>query len=182
MIDSPSRALAPITFVLGGARSGKSAFAETLANTADQPVYLATASADDNEMTERIRQHRVRRGPHWQTIEEPLDLTGTIAQHSAPANCILIDCLTLWLANLMQADRDIARASDCLLSGLRKAPGAVILVSNEVGLGIVPDNRLARDFRDHAGRLHQSVAGIAQRAYFIVAGLPITLKDTIGER
>lgn len=165
------------TLILGGARSGKSAYAESLFDgVPGTPVYLATATAGDDEMAERIRRHRARRGDRWRTVEDPLDLAGALDRDSGPESPILVDCLTLWLSNLMAADRDVDAETARLVSALGRTRGPVVLVSNEVGHGIVPDNALARRFRDEAGRLHQAVAGIADRVVFVVAGLPRILK------
>ena len=164
--------------VLGGARSGKSAYAESLIRAAAPlATYLATAEAWDGEMADRIAHHRAARGPGWQTIEEPLDLVGTLRRVSAPDRPVLVDCLTLWLSNLMHAGCDIAAETAALASCLADIAGPVVLVSNEVGQGIVPDNALARAFRDHAGRLHQAVASAAEQVVFVTAGLPMVLKS-----
>ncbi|HYD29956.1 MAG TPA: bifunctional adenosylcobinamide kinase/adenosylcobinamide-phosphate guanylyltransferase [Azospirillaceae bacterium] len=168
-----------VTLVLGGARSGKSNFAEGLVEATAHPIYLATAQAWDGEMTDRIREHRARRGERWTTIEEPLDLAASLARAARPDGAVLVDCLTLWLSNLMGADSDIAQETRRLVDALDGLAGPVVFVSNEVGLGIVPDNALARAFRDHAGRLHQAVAARAQRVYFVVAGIPMTVKDEL---
>jgi len=165
-----------LTLVLGGARSGKSAYAESLFDGAPHPVYLATGFAGDGEMSERIARHRARRGDHWRTVEEPLDLTAALIRESRPAQPILVDCLTLWLGNLMGAELDIGQAFDDLLAALPSLPGPVVMVSNEVGWGIVPDNALARLFRDRAGELHQRVAAVAHSVVLVAAGLPLTLK------
>ncbi len=163
--------------MLGGARSGKSRYAETLVRDSGlSGVYLATAEAGDVEMAARIRHHRARRGPDWRTIEEPLDLAGALARAARPGQAVLVDCLTLWLANLMAAARDIAAEREALLAGLEGLAGPVVLVSNEVGQGIVPDNALARRFRDETGLLHQAIAARADRVVFLVAGLPQILK------
>ena len=164
-------------FVLGGTRSGKTAFAEqTALATGKAPVYLATGGAGDAEMAARIEAHRAARGPAWRTVEEPLNLAATISCESCSETVILIDCLTLWLSNLMVDDADPMAAGAGLVEALAAAEGPVILVSNEVGQGVVPANPLARRFRDAAGRLHQTVAATVPRAVFIVAGLPISLK------
>ena len=170
-------ALARTTLVLGGARSGKSAYAEGLIVAAG-PVatYLATAEPGDGEMAARIAHHRARRGPGWVTVEEPLDLLGTLERVARPDRPVLVDCLTLWLSNLMFAERDVEAETARLAQGLGALVGPVVLVSNEVGQGIVPDNALARAFRDHAGRLHQAVAAAAARVVFVTAGLPMVLK------
>ncbi len=167
-----------VTLVLGGARSGKSAHAESLVEASrGRPVYLATAAAGDAEMAERIAHHRARRGQRWQTVEEPLELAETLGRVAAPDTVVLVDCLTLWLSNLYGAGRDVQDESNRLTHSLDHVSGPVVLVSNEVGLGIVPDNALARQFRDDAGRLHQAVAEIADRVVFVAAGLPLTLKS-----
>lgn len=169
-------ALPPLTLVLGGARSGKSAYAERLL-AGGPALYLATGQAGDAEMAERIRRHRERRGPAWATVEEPLELAAALDRHARPERPVLVDCLTLWLSNLLLAGRDLDVARAGLVQVLPGLAGPVVLVSNEVGLGIVPDNALARRFRDEAGRLHQEVAAVAQRVVFVAAGLPLMLKD-----
>jgi adenosylcobinamide kinase/adenosylcobinamide-phosphate guanylyltransferase len=170
--------LASVTLVLGGARSGKSACAEALVEATGRGLYLATAEAGDAEMTERIRRHRQRRGGSWVTVEEPLDLAGALKRHAAPERPILVDCLTLWLSNVMATGRDPDGEISALADGLFGLAGPVVLVSNEVGLGLVPETPLGRAFRDHAGRLNQTIARKADRVIFIAAGLPLTLKDT----
>ncbi|PWL17694.1 bifunctional adenosylcobinamide kinase/adenosylcobinamide-phosphate guanylyltransferase [Falsochrobactrum shanghaiense] len=166
-----------ITFVLGGARSGKSSFAEGLVeNSGLKPVYLATGRAFDSEMENRIAVHRDRRSPQWQTVEEPLELAQALVRHSSGESFILVDCLTLWLTNLMMAERDIAAESAALVAMLGELPGPVVLVSNEVGLGIVPENRMAREFRDAAGFLHQAMASAADEVFFMAAGLSLKMK------
>ena len=167
--------LPPLTLILGGARAGKSRFAEELIERIARPaLYVATAEPGDDEMRTRIAAHRARRGDHWSTVEEPLELVNILL--SETARPVLIDCLTLWLSNLMGAKRDVGFESERLLSILPKAQTPVVMVANEVGLGIVPDNAMARDFRDHAGRLNQRIAQLAQRVVFMVAGLPLALK------
>ena len=164
--------------ILGGARSGKSRFAEQLLSPhRGRRVYLATAEARDGEMATRIAEHRKRRGAGWTTVEEPLDIVAALSREESDGAAILVDCLTLWLGNLMEAGRDTAGEADRLLAALRGLRGSVVLVANEVGLGIVPDNALARRFRDEAGQLNQAVAAAAQRVFFLAAGLPMTLKD-----
>lgn len=164
--------------VLGGARSGKTGFAERLTLRAGvRPAYLATAQALDDEMRDRVRAHREQRGPQFATIEEPLKLSRAIATAAKQHDAILVDCLTLWITNLIIADENVAAAVDELLATLEHVRDSrVILVSNEVGLGIVPDNAMARMFRDLAGSAHQRVAEICDDAYFVVAGLPMVLK------
>jgi adenosylcobinamide kinase/adenosylcobinamide-phosphate guanylyltransferase len=166
-----------ITLVLGGARSGKSARAEALVlGSGLAPVYLATAEPLDAEMGERIRLHRARRGQGWLTVEEPLELQAALQAHATPERAVLVDCLTLWLTNLMLAGRDVAAEGRRLVATLRALPGPVVLVSNEVGQGIVPLDAMSRAFVDHAGRLHQSIAVVADRVQLMVAGLPLDLK------
>ena len=169
----------PVTLVLGGARSGKSAFAENLvAESGLEKLYLATGRAFDGEMEERIARHRADRGGGWRTIEAPLDLVGALRREVRPGRMILVDCLTLWATNLMLEERDVAAEAAALAAflGQEGLPGSVVLVSNEVGLGIVPDNAMARAFRDHAGRLHQEIAALAGAVFFVAAGLPMKLK------
>ncbi|MCH4541370.1 bifunctional adenosylcobinamide kinase/adenosylcobinamide-phosphate guanylyltransferase [Ochrobactrum sp. POC9] len=163
--------------VLGGARSGKSSYAEKMVESSGlQPLYLATGRAFDKEMENRIAIHRDRRGSEWQTVEEPLDLIDALTLHVAADRFVLIDCLTLWLTNLMMAERDITTETAGLVAMLPNLAGPVVFVSNEVGLGIVPENRMAREFRDHAGFLHQAVAAVADEVYFMAAGLPLKMK------
>ncbi len=166
-----------VTFILGGARSGKSSFAEGLIEASGlDAVYLATGRAWDDEMSARIGQHKQRRGSSWTTIEEPLNLVGVLQNECADNKAVLVDCLTLWLTNLMMAERNIGTETAELVAVLPRLKGAVVFVSNEVGLGIVPENRMAREFRDHAGRLHQAVANAAATVYFVAAGLPLKMK------
>jgi adenosylcobinamide kinase/adenosylcobinamide-phosphate guanylyltransferase len=173
--------LPPATLVLGGARSGKSAWAERLADsTAGLPIYLAPAEAGDAEMAERIRRHRERRGPRWRTIEEPLNICSALQRECRPGKVVLVDCLSLWLSNLMGAGRDIEQEVARLLAALGALEAPVVLVSNEVGMGIVPANALARDFRDDLGRLNQAVARVAELVVFVAAGLPLALKAPEG--
>lgn len=165
------------TLILGGARSGKSRFAEEQALAAPgRRIYIATAEALDDEMEQRIAHHRLQRGGVWQTAECPLALADAIASHAAPDVVVLVDCLTLWLSNLMMADADIAAECARLADAIFAAPGTLLLVSNEVGQGIVPDNALARRFRDEAGRLNQAIARIADAVWFVTAGIPTRLK------
>lgn len=167
----------PVILIVGGARSGKSHYGEKLVEqSGKKPVYLATAEARDDEMLDRINVHQQRRSDHWQTIEEPFEIAEIIEEMAAPDTIILIDCLTLWLSNLMTEQKDVASALKRLLICLENTKGPVILISNEVGLGIVPDNALARSFRDEAGRINQAVASTASDVLFMVAGLPICLK------
>jgi len=167
-----------VTLVLGGARSGKSRFAEGLAAaTGLDLVYVATAQAFDDEMRDRIARHRAdRAGGGWRTVDAPMALADVVVAETAPKTALLVDCLTLWLTNVMLADLDVEREADGLLAALGAAQGPVVLVSNEVGYGIVPENALARAFRDHQGRLNQRAAAIADRVTLVAAGLPLDLK------
>ena len=165
------------TLVLGGARSGKSAFAEKLIGESTlTKIYVATATAGDEEMKNRIAQHRTRRGEGWTTIEEPLALVDTLTREVTRNRAVLVDCLTLWLSNLMFAERDLEVEARRLAHfvGLAKYP--VVFVSNEVGLGLVPDTPLGRAFRDAQGRLNQMVAAAVPQVVFMAAGLPLWLK------
>ena len=172
----PRDPLDPVILVLGGARSGKSAYAESLV-AGPGALYVATAEAIDDEMGERIARHRARRGAGWTTVEAPLDLAAALRAHAPGASGgVLVDCLTVWLGNLMHAGRDIDRAAGSLLESLAVPPGPVVLVANEVGLGVVPDNPMARAFRDHAGRLNQALAARADRVVLVTAGIPLVLK------
>lgn len=165
-----------LAFVLGGARSGKSSHAEALIAAQPAPwTYIATAQAFDDEMKERIAHHQARRDMRWRTVDAPLDLVETLA--IMPANApVLIDCLTLWLTNLMLSDGDVEKGVRQLIDALSAPRGPWVVVANEVGLGIVPDNALARRFRDEAGRLNQMVAQISGSVIFMVAGLPMVVK------
>ena len=165
-----------LIFVIGGARSGKSAFAEARVTAYPAPwIYIATAQAFDEEMRARIATHRSRRAEGWINVESPHDLAGALRQ-AAPDSPVLVDCLTLWLTNRLLADADLARERAELIDSIcaRKAP--TLVVSNEVGLGIVPDNPLSRRFRDETGFLHQAVAARAGEVHLIVAGLSIRAK------
>lgn len=176
-LDAPP--LPSVTLVLGGARSGKSRYAEDLVATHGGGLYLATAEARDGEMAARIRLHQDRRGDIWQTVEEPIDLVGALTRNGVGERPVLVECLTLWLSNLMEAGRDLGAETDTLIAALPSLAGPVIFVSNEVGLGIVPDNAPARTFMDAAGRLNQAVAAAADRVVQITAGLPLTLKNGV---
>lgn len=168
-----------LTLVLGGARSGKSRYAErnVIAHTPPPWHYIATAEGLDDEMTRRIAEHRARRGGNWHTIEAPRDLAGALAGVPRDA-AVLVDCLTLWLSNLLLAGADIDSEVARLDAALLKMDGHVVLVSNEVGLGIVPDNALGRRFRDLQGALNQRIAARADLVVFMMAGLPLVVKGT----
>lgn len=169
--------LPALTLLLGGARSGKSARAEALVlGSGLAPVYIATAQALDDEMAARIEQHRRRRDARWRVVEAPLALPETLTAEARAGRAVLVDCLTLWLTNLMVADRSVAAASDELIEALRMAGGPVVLVSNEVALGVVPLDPMSRAFVDHAGRLHQRLAARADWVQLLVAGLALDLK------
>lgn len=170
-----------IELILGGARSGKSRLAERHAAESGLAVhYIATGQARDGEMAERIAHHRERRPKHWALIEEPLALARVLREQAAEDRCLLVDCLTLWLSNLLlDADpQRFGRERDALLECLADLPGRIILVSNETGLGVVPMGELSRRFVDESGWLHQAVAERAQRVIFTVAGLPMVLKES----
>ncbi len=167
-----------LTLVLGGARSGKSGFAQAQAETAGQDgrlVMIATGQAFDDEMRQRIARHQRERGAAWRTVEAPIDLRGALAA-LGQEDVAVVDCLTLWLTNLMLAEMDLEAEVSALLAAVQQLRNPVWLVSNEVGLGIVPENALARRFRDEAGRLHQRLAAAAAHVVLLVAGLPMTLK------
>lgn len=166
--------MAPLTLILGGARSGKTRHAEGLIKALPAPwIYVATAEIWDEEMRERVERHKADRSEKgWLTVEAPLDLTTALAT-SQP---VLIDCLTLWVTNLMLGGHDLEAAFLRLEQALSARTAPTFLVANEVGLGIVPDNKMARDFRDHAGRLHQRLAHKADRVILMVAGLPLAVK------
>jgi adenosylcobinamide kinase/adenosylcobinamide-phosphate guanylyltransferase len=170
-----------IVFVIGGCRSGKSTYALQTAEKvpAESKIYIATCVPRDDEMKRRVARHQKERSQEWLTVEAPLDLPDAILQNSRRANVILVDCLTLWTSNLLLETGDenkIKKAISQLTDALAKAECPVILVSNEVGSGIVPENRLARQFRDISGWLNQAVARCANRVVWMVAGIPVTVK------
>ncbi len=166
-----------LSVIVGGARSGKSRLAEKLCYISGLPrTYIATAEAWDDEMRARIARHIADRGPDWTTIESPRDLAGALGRAKG---VVLIDCATLWLTNVMLAEGDIDAETARLIAALQGYPDPVIIVSNEVGWGIVPDNRLARDFRDAQGRLNQRLAEIADTVVGVMAGLPLVLKGQL---
>jgi len=166
-----------VTLVLGGAGSGKSLFAENLIKSFPTRLYIATAKARDDDMQTRIEKHQLRRGPEWKLIEEPLKIADVMIQNAKPSRPILVDCLTLWLANLMETDNAIDQAFKDLASTLETVQGSVVLVSNEVGLGGVAANAEMRQFMDYQGRLNQVIAKAADRVILVVAGLPVILKE-----
>lgn len=163
--------------ILGGARSGKSRFAENIINQAGGGIYIATGRAWDGEMANRIDLHKQSRGDLWQTVEEPLELCAALeACNTGDGKPVLVDCLTLWLTNLMLEDRDVESEIAAFCDLVPRLDISVLLVSNEVGFGIVPENAMARAFRDHAGRLHQKIAELADRVTLVVAGIPMQVK------
>ncbi len=171
--------LPPLTLVIGGARSGKSAFAERLLVQSGRPRrYIATAEAWDDEMRDRIARHRLDRGGNWTTVEAPHDLPAALAE-AHPQEAVLIDCATLWLTNHLLADHDLAAKAAGLLAALATCPAPVVVVSNETGWGIVPENALARRFRDEQGRLNQRLAAKAALVVTVIAGLPLVLKGQL---
>lgn len=177
---SEKSGLPRVTLVLGGARSGKSVYSENLIGDFENSIYLATAEArhdddQDGEMAARIAEHKKRRGPKWLTVEEPLDLVGALSAHTGLP--VLVDCLTLWLANIMAAGRNVEAELEVFAKCIEGLEGPVILVSNEVGQGIVPDNALARAYMDNAGRMNQRLVACADRVVVMYAGLPHILKD-----
>ncbi|MGY3040809.1 adenosylcobinamide kinase/adenosylcobinamide-phosphate guanylyltransferase [Rhodanobacter sp. TND4EL1] len=170
------------TLILGGARSGKSALAERLARDSGlEVVYIATAQAHDAEMVARIAHHRDRRPVQWQSVEEPLALADTLSAYAQPDRCVLVDCLTLWLSNLLgdADDKRLRCEYEALLDVLPALPGELLIVSNEVGLGVVPMGELTRRFVDETGRLHQAMAARCERVLFVTAGLPLPLKGNL---
>ncbi|MCF6321543.1 MAG: bifunctional adenosylcobinamide kinase/adenosylcobinamide-phosphate guanylyltransferase [Rhizobiaceae bacterium] len=173
---------AVVSLLLGGARSGKSAFGENLVKISGlKPVYLATARGLDGEMVERIELHRARReastGAKWETVEEPLALADALQNCAYSGHMVLVDCLTLWVSNLMEAGANVEREAANLVQSLDGLQAPVVFVANEVGLGIVPDNALAREFRDLAGLVNQKIAARADEVFFIAAGLPLIMKS-----
>ncbi|WP_296762675.1 bifunctional adenosylcobinamide kinase/adenosylcobinamide-phosphate guanylyltransferase [Sediminimonas sp.] len=171
--------MADLTLVLGGASSGKTAWAEAMVKSFYLPMtYIATAQALDSEMADRIAAHKAARGPGWEVIEAPLDVAGALRDMPA-GRAVLLDCATMWLSNRMAAGGDIADAQAELLAALAACPARVVVVSNELGLSVVPDNALARRFRDAQGRLNQQIAAHAARVVAIMAGLPLALKGAL---
>jgi adenosylcobinamide kinase/adenosylcobinamide-phosphate guanylyltransferase len=170
-----------LQLILGGARSGKSRLAEKLASESGlEVIYIATSQPLDGEMNQRVALHRQRRPDSWGLVEEPLELTKVLKQSAGPGRCLLVDCLTLWLTNLLMLEdpQRLAQERDALLDCLAELPGEIIFVSNETGLGVVPLGQLTRRYVDEAGWLHQALAERCQRVVFTVAGLPMTLKGS----
>ncbi len=165
------------TLILGGARSGKSLFAENILKNYEQKTYLATAVARDSEMKKRVEKHRARRGPSWQTIEESIDITNVISTHGEKGVPLLLDCLTLWAMNLLSAGLDHHQEVKRLSDTLERIPGPVVMVSNEIGLGVIPETKLSRLFVDLQGDINQAVAEVSDRVIFVAAGLPIVMKN-----
>ncbi len=169
------------TLVLGGAASGKSLYAENLVlESGGSPLYIATAQALDDEMQGKIATHRERRGDHWRTLEEPISLVNALKDNNSADAVILVDCLTLWLSNLVTKGRDIAVEIENLIQVLPLLSASVVFVSNELGLGVVPSNDAARHFRSLHGAMNQSVAASAEQVIFVTAGLPSVLKGASG--
>ncbi|MDE0364365.1 MAG: bifunctional adenosylcobinamide kinase/adenosylcobinamide-phosphate guanylyltransferase [Gammaproteobacteria bacterium] len=165
------------TLIVGGARSGKSRRALQLAlEIGGQRTFIATAEASDAEMAERIGHHRAERGVEFRTREEPLDLVNALEAEVSPDGIVVVDCLTLWLSNLMHHGRDVVAQTHALVALLSHSPGPIVLVSNEVGMGLVPETRLGREFRDAQGELNREVAAVCGRVEFMIAGLPLTVK------
>ncbi|MBS35978.1 MAG: bifunctional adenosylcobinamide kinase/adenosylcobinamide-phosphate guanylyltransferase [Thiotrichales bacterium] len=167
-----------VVLVLGGVRSGKSAFAEALAERRAKPIYVATAESGDEHMVERIAKHRARRGSIWSTVEAPLHLSEVIRAKAAAGVVLLVDSLGMWVSNLMHGEFDLDAQFSDLLESLAACEGTVVIVSDEVGLGGVADNALAREFADRLGELNQQVAAIAPDVYLVVAGIPVTVKTS----
>ena len=177
MATSAAPGGARLTLVLGGARSGKSRYAESLVTALPAPwIYVATAEARDAEMTQRIAAHQARRGAGWRTLETPRDVVGALTAHGTTP--LLVDCLTLWLANAVLASADVDAEIERLEAALTQAAAPIVLVANEVGFGIVPDDALGRRFRDLQGVLNQRIAARADRVVLVVAGLPLTMKGS----
>ncbi|MDH5747964.1 MAG: bifunctional adenosylcobinamide kinase/adenosylcobinamide-phosphate guanylyltransferase [Rhodospirillales bacterium] len=175
MVLTPA-SLAPLTLVLGGQRSGKSAYAESLIGHDRVAVYVATAEAGDREMAARIEIHRQRRGASWTTVEEPLDLAGALKALDGGVP-VLVDCLSIWAANLLAAGRDVAEETAGLVAVVKTLTFPVVMVSSETGLGVIPANALARAYLDAAGAMNQTVAAAAKRVVLVVAGIPVTVKE-----
>ncbi|MBD8894053.1 bifunctional adenosylcobinamide kinase/adenosylcobinamide-phosphate guanylyltransferase [Roseibium litorale] len=180
MTDPLKRAAPPRTvLVLGGARSGKSRFAESLAlNSGLSRLYVATSPLIDAETRDRVALHKAQRGAGWRTVEEETDVAGVLECEAGPGRVILVDCLTLWLNNLFFKELDVEAETERLCRTVRHLKGPVIFVSNEIGLGLVPETKLSRDFRDAQGRINQAMADVCQSVVFVAAGLPLTMKPS----
>lgn len=169
--------MARIQFVLGGARSGKSAHAEGLAESAgNAPIYIATAEIFDTETESRVALHRERRGAHWQLVEAPVDLPQAITAADTKGSVMLIDCLSVWITNILVHGHDTDEATDALAAALASCEGHIVLVASETGLGIIPENKLSRRFRDANGRLNQAIAALADEVFFVAAGIALRIK------
>ena len=163
--------------ILGGARSGKSAYAQVLAEACSpERLYLATGAPADEEMAARIARHQADRGAGWKTLEEPLEVASALLMHAQASRVVVVDCLTLWLSNLMLAGRDPGAAVTALAEAIGALAGPVVLVSNEVGMGLVPDHKLGREFRDWQGRVNREIGAACDAVIFVAAGLPLQLK------
>ncbi len=173
----PAEARVRTLLVLGGARSGKSAYAQGLAEAyGPDRLYLATGAAGDEEMAARIARHQTDRGQGWATLEEPVEIAAALMAQARQGRVVVVDCLTLWLSNLMLAGRDLGPALSALADAVGRLAGPVILVSNEVGMGIVPDHKLGREFRDWQGRTNREIGAACDAVIFVAAGLPLQLK------
>jgi adenosylcobinamide kinase / adenosylcobinamide-phosphate guanylyltransferase len=174
---SKAQTIVRSALILGGARSGKSAYAVKLAEAhGPERLYLATAAAGDEEMAARIARHRRDRGQGWTTVEEPLEIAAALAAHAQPSRAVVVDCLTLWLSNLMLAGWDPGAAVAALADAIQGLAGPAILVSNEVGMGLVPEHKLGREFRDWQGRANRQIGSACDAVIFVAAGLPLQLK------
>lgn len=176
MSADSSSTLPQLTLILGGQRSGKSAYGEGLIGSDQQAIYLATGQALDEEMTARVALHRKRRGANWTTVEEPLALEAALQEHDQEGRPVLIDSLAMWVCNLLDSDTDVESEIFALVEALKRIKSPVIVVSDEAGLGVIPDNVLGRNFLDQLGAVNQRVASHADRVVFVAAGLPMVLK------
>jgi adenosylcobinamide kinase/adenosylcobinamide-phosphate guanylyltransferase len=169
-----------VTLITGGARSGKSFFAlEYAEGIGEKRIFAATAQAHDAEMVERIHKHKLERGKDWDVLEEPLEISSWLNENASKYDVVLLDCLTLWLTNVMLSEtHDLEAEVESLLGSFKNAGCSIVAVSNEVGMGIVPENALAREFRDHAGRLNRLVAELASEVYLVVSGIPVKIKPS----
>lgn len=177
MSNAAIHSLPNLTLVLGGQRSGKSAYAEGLFDEERQALYIATCEAWDEEMSERIERHQGRRGQNWQTVEETIDLAQALLDNDQKGRPILVDSLAMWVSNLLDQGYDVESELFTLVDALENLTSAVVIVSDETGLGIIPDNALAREFLDELGAVNQTLAARADNVIFVAAGLPLTLKS-----